>query len=153
MQELKDPVQQARHVECNHWLGMMGRLQDPVVARLVLGFFNENMRLRDQHPGAFLIAAETVKRDQIRYAKAYAWGRLARAVTVATGRGTFVTVERLIAMASLGFRAGRKLAHAMSQHSTAQVKAGASAPTWRRCVVRQRRDELPAQRGAMRART
>jgi len=156
MQEVKDPVKQAHHVEVNHWLRMMGRLQDPVVARLVLGFLNDNPDLRDTHPGAFLLASETVKRDQIRYAKAYAWGKLAKSVSRATGRGTVVAFTGLCMLATAGLSGVRKLKHTMSRPAAPDARQEAPAPTrctptHRRCLIRQRRNELHAQRGATRS--
>lgn len=70
------PIKAAQSLDATQWHNMMGRLKDPVVARLVLGYFGQNPRLRDQHPGAFLTASETVKRSHIRYAKAHALGRM-----------------------------------------------------------------------------
>jgi hypothetical protein len=147
----KDPVQQAQHVEVNHWLRMMGRLEDPVVARLVLAFLNDNPRQRAQHPGAFLQASETVKRSQIRFAKAYAWGRLAGSTSVAAGRGVSRAAKGLGMLASSGFAGLAKLVHWAQSAMPAKTGGTSSKPSTRRCPVR-RRDELHARRGAMRVR-
>ena len=139
-----DPVHQVRLVDINQWLQMMGRLDDPVVARLVHAFLSENGAARDQHPGAFLKALETIKRDQIRYAKAYADGKLT---------GTLVrkaTRFALVAMRVCGklIAAGVQSMKGSGQHRVMR----AAAPTQVRvvsrvrCPVAQRRAELLGRR-------
>lgn len=152
MQENKDPVQQAHHVEVNHWLRMMGRLDDPVVARLVLKFLNENPRIRLEHPGAFLLASETVKRSQIRYAKAYAVGKFSRSACSLVGRGIAAATGRVCLLVVAGCSGLQKLVRNMRRPLDADVRQRAASPVWRRCVVRQRRNESHVQRGVPRPR-
>jgi hypothetical protein len=71
---VSDPVKQQALLEASQWLRMLGRLDDVVVARLVLKFLTDNPALIERHLGAYMTASETVKRSQIRYARSYRVG-------------------------------------------------------------------------------
>lgn len=139
-----DPVQQVRLVDIHQWLQMMGRLDDPVVARLVHQYLSENGAARDQHPGAFLKALETVKRSQISYAKAYARGKLAGFLAQQAARLAVAAVRFTGKVFAGGVRqlsgSGRQQVHL----DLRPVQALASPRV--RCPVTQRRAELQARR-------
>lgn len=67
-----------RSVDARHLHQMFERVDDVVVARLLLAGFNDNADLAKAFPGVLLRARETVKRSHIRYAKARRYGVLAR---------------------------------------------------------------------------
>jgi hypothetical protein len=67
-----------RSVDARHLHQMFERVDDVVVARLLLAGFNDNADLAKAFPGVLLRAQETVKRSHIRYAKARRYGVLAR---------------------------------------------------------------------------
>ena len=71
---ISDPVKQQALLEARQWLRMLGRLDDVVVARLVLKFLTDNPALIERHLGSYMTASETVKRSQIRYARSYGLG-------------------------------------------------------------------------------
>ena len=142
------PIKSAQLLDAIHWQSTMGRLKDPVVARLVLGYLNENPRLRDQHPGAYLMASETVKRSQIRYAKARAWGRVASHL----GRAGALLLIQSIHYAATAFqwclRGGRSIAQRLRSPRPATAtelparEAGATIVQLHRCPVRERRSAV-----------
>lgn len=68
-----------------HWQQLSRRIADPVVARLVVRFLDDEPHLREQRVGVYLAASETVKRSQITYAR---WRRLGVVV------GTLLRVSR-----------------------------------------------------------
>jgi hypothetical protein len=72
--------------DAKHWLDLIGRLNDPVVARIFVNVLNDSPLLRARFAGAYLSACETVKRDRIRYAKGKAWGQFTRRTVVAMSR-------------------------------------------------------------------
>lgn len=59
-----------RSVDARILANMIQRVHDPVVARIFLSTLETYPELQVQFLGAFLKAHETVKRSQIRYAKA-----------------------------------------------------------------------------------
>lgn len=59
-----------RHVDAKHLADMLARVHDPVVARIFLSQLDTHPELQLEFLGASLKAQETIKRDQIRYAKA-----------------------------------------------------------------------------------
>lgn len=115
-----DPVKQQALLEARQWLRMLGRLDDVVVARLVLKFLTDNPALIERHLGAYMTASETVKRSQIRYARSYGAGmalaQLARGVG-SIAKATY-RLLRATAMAAGAIRRQYKL-EASAKASTA----------------------------------
>lgn len=70
-----------RGVDMQHLHEVFERVHDVVVARIVIAQFDANPRLKDAFPGVHLKALETIKRAQIRYAKAHRAGVRVAAVT------------------------------------------------------------------------
>lgn len=66
--------------DVSQWKGVVGRLQDPVTAHLVVKFLDDHPQLREKRAGVYLAASETVQRDRIRYAKAMRAGRAAAVI-------------------------------------------------------------------------
>jgi hypothetical protein len=66
--------------DVSQWKGVVGRLKDPVTARLVVKFLDDHPQLREKRAGVYLAASETVQRDRIRYAKAMRAGRAAAVI-------------------------------------------------------------------------
>lgn len=84
----------ARQVEAKHLADMLTRLDDPVVAELFIAFVDDSPELRQEYLGACLKAAETVRRQQMRFERARAAGR---AYARARGQISFVVRALLIA--------------------------------------------------------
>lgn len=74
----KSPAFNPRAVDAKHLHQMFERVDDVVVARILVRCFDDNAELCRAFPGAHLRALETVKRAHIRYAKARRYGVLAR---------------------------------------------------------------------------
>ena len=80
-----------RGVDMQHLHQVLERVDDVVVARIVIAKFDANPRLMDAFPGAHLKALETIKRSQIRYAKAHRFGvRLASVARGCRGVGAWL---------------------------------------------------------------
>lgn len=100
---INDPVKEQALLEAQQWLRMLGRLDDLVVARLVLNFLNQNPPLIERHLGAYLTASETVKRSQIRYARSYGCGKAFAQIARGTGfvaKATFRLLRSLLKAAA-----------------------------------------------------
>lgn len=95
-----------RSVDARHLHQMFERVDDVVVARLLLAGFNDNADLAKTFPGVLLRAQETVNRSHIRYAKARRYGVLAR-----TCGG--IAVDLLSTVVGTLQRAGRATASAV----------------------------------------
>lgn len=52
-----------------HWKGLTTRVKDPLTARVIVQALDADPYLRKHRIGVYLAASETVKRDQIRYAR------------------------------------------------------------------------------------
>ena len=129
---IHDPVQQPAVLDACQQLRMLGRLDDIVVARLVLSFMSENPRMKERHPGAFLTASETVKRSQIRYARAFGYGKAFAQVA----RGMGFVAKATFRLLRLTVRTTATIARQRSEKVPTPV-----APTRivvRRCQVRRR---------------
>ncbi|MCR6481033.1 hypothetical protein NU688_33085 [Variovorax sp. ZS18.2.2] len=152
-----EPQGSAHSMDATQWRHMMSRLNDPVVARLVLAYLDANPAQRDRYPGGYLQATETVKRAQIRYAKARDWGRLAAFV----GRGTALLTLQSISRAGVAMQwcwckcrqAAGSLAKRLRPESSKTMSKdtgetnSAGILQLHRCPVRQRRsDALLKQR-------
>lgn len=74
----KSPAFNPRSVDARHLHQLFERVDDVVVARILVARFDADLDLCRAFPGAHLRALETVKRSQIRYAKARRYGVLAR---------------------------------------------------------------------------
>jgi hypothetical protein len=146
---LEDRFAQATHLDVSHWLRMMGRLDDPVVARLVLGFLDSDPHLRARHPGAFLQASETVKRAQIRFAKGYARGRLVGSMCLSACRGLGWLAKSAAALAVAGITTVVVLASRRAGVAKS-TERGVVGPAYRRCTARVRQPESHARRAAKR---
>jgi hypothetical protein len=112
---INDPVKEQALLEANQWLRMLGRLDDEVVARLVLNFLKENPPLIERHLGAYMTASETVKRSQIRYARSYDFGKALAQVARGIGflaKATFrllrITFTEVVAVARQRWSAAGK---------------------------------------------
>ncbi|CAN7764554.1 hypothetical protein LJR039_007244 [Pseudorhodoferax sp. LjRoot39] len=92
-----------RSVDARHLHQMFERVDDVVVARLLLAGFNDNADLAKAFPGVLLRAQETVKRSHIRYAKARRYGVLAR-----TCGG--IAIDLVLTVVDVAQRMGRGLA-------------------------------------------
>ncbi|WP_295551201.1 hypothetical protein [uncultured Pseudacidovorax sp.] len=67
----------AASIDARHLQDVLRRANDPVVARLLRDFIQEQ-DLRQSYPGAYLVALESIKRSQMRYARAKEQGQLVR---------------------------------------------------------------------------
>ena len=114
---ISDPVKQQALLEAQQWLRMLGRLDDVVVARLVLKFLTDNPALIERHLGAYMTASETVKRSQIRYARSYGFGMTIAQVTCGIGyvaKATFRLLRATAKSAAARLGASRKASAAIS---------------------------------------
>ena len=116
---ISDPVKQQALLDASQWLRMLGRLDDIVVARLVLKFLTDNPALIERHLGAYMTASETVKRSQIRYARSYGLGMAIAQVTRGIGYMAKATFRLL--------RAAAKSAVAIQRHYRLGERRKASA--------------------------
>jgi hypothetical protein len=116
---ISDPVKQQALLEARQWLRMLGRLDDVVVARLVLKFLTDNPALIERHLGPYMTASETVKRSQIRYARSYELGMAIAQVTRGIGYMAKATFRLL--------RAAAKSAVAIQRHYRLGERRRASA--------------------------
>lgn len=71
----KKPASSPFDVDRQLLVNMISRVNDPVVARIFLNTLDMYPDLKLQFLGAYLMAEETVKRSQIRYAKAHDVGQ------------------------------------------------------------------------------
>jgi hypothetical protein len=94
-----------RSVDARHLHQLFERVDDVVVARILVASFAANAELCRAFPGAHLRALETVKRAQIRYAKAHRYGVLAR-----TCGG--IAIDLVGTVVSSALRVGRAVAAA-----------------------------------------
>lgn len=109
---------QLNEAEAKHWLSLIGRLNDPVVARIFVNVLNDSPALRARFSGAYLSACETIKRDQIRYAKGKAWGQFTRRTAVAVSRVIQWAWRQLKHEASAGqSRPAQQSAFSAQQHT------------------------------------
>lgn len=92
-----------RSVDARHLHQMFERVNDVVVARLLLAGFNDNADLAKAFPGVLLRAQETVKRSHIRYAKARRYGVLARTCGC-------IAIDLVMTVVGVAQRMGRGLA-------------------------------------------
>ncbi|HVR48335.1 MAG TPA: hypothetical protein VMS38_01250 [Pseudorhodoferax sp.] len=121
----KSPAFNPRSVDARHLHQLFERVDDVVVARLLVARFADDADLCKAFPGAHLRALETVKRSQIRYAKARRYGVLARTCGgIALDLiGTAVsTVQRIGRGVAASIRAAkRRAAYVKSVRGQAQV--------------------------------
>ncbi|MFP5475571.1 MAG: hypothetical protein ACLGJD_18170 [Gammaproteobacteria bacterium] len=71
----------AAAIDASHLRDVLRRASDPVVARLLQDFIHEQ-ELQQSYPGAYLVALESIKRSQIRYARAKEQGRFVRSLVL-----------------------------------------------------------------------
>lgn len=74
----------AAAIDASHLRDVLRRADDPVVARLLLDFITEH-ELQQSYPGAYLVALESIKRSQTRYARAKERGMLVRRLALRVG--------------------------------------------------------------------
>lgn len=74
----------AAAIDASHLRDVLRRAEDPVVARLLRDFITEH-ELQQSYPGAYLVAMESIKRSQTRYARAKERGILVRRLALRIG--------------------------------------------------------------------
>lgn len=61
--------------DVRQWQSVVSRVQDPITARLIVQLLDTMPELRSKRVGIYLAASETVKRDQVRFAKSFRRGK------------------------------------------------------------------------------
>ena len=120
---ISDPVKQQALLDASQWLRMLGRLDDIVVARLVLKFLTDNPTLIERHLGAYMTASETVKRSQIRYARSYGLGMAIAQVTRGIGYVAKATFRLLRATAKFAAAIQRQYRLGASSKASAAISS------------------------------
>ncbi len=119
------PAFNPRSVDARHLHQLFERVDDVVVARLLVARFADDADLCKAFPGAHLRALETVKRAQIRYAKARRYGVLAKTcvgIAFDLGSTAVSTVQRIGRAVAASLRAAkRRAAYVKSVRGQAQV--------------------------------
>ncbi|WIY36668.1 hypothetical protein QRO11_10220 [Paracidovorax citrulli] len=110
----------ARQVEAKHLADMLTRLDDPVVAELFIAVVDDSPELRQEYLGACLKAAETVRRQQMRFERARAAGR-----AYARARGQISFVARALLIAARYVAAAIVRARVERRHTASPARAEA----------------------------
>ncbi|AVT09665.1 hypothetical protein [Paracidovorax avenae] len=108
----------ARQVEAKHLADMLARLHDPVVAELFIAVVDDSPELRQEYLGACLKAAETIRRQAMRFERARAAGR-----AYARARGQISFVARSFVVAGRYIVAAIRRAHAERHHAASPAPA------------------------------
>ncbi|GKS73326.1 hypothetical protein AVME950_00540 [Acidovorax sp. SUPP950] len=118
----------ARQVDAKHLADLLARLHDPVVAELFIAFVDDSPELRQEYLGACLKAAETVRRQEMRFERARAAGRAyARARgQISFAAHAFLVAGRYIAAAIRRARVERHHPASPAHAETANVVAFSS---------------------------
>ncbi|WP_375576593.1 hypothetical protein [Paracidovorax oryzae] len=111
----------ARQVEAKHLADMLTRLDDPVVAELFIAVVDDSPELRQEYLGACLKAAETVRRQQMRFERARAAGR-----AYARARGQISFVARALLIAARSVAAAIRRARVERHHTASPARAEAA---------------------------
>ncbi|XDF33222.1 hypothetical protein RBH89_13505 [Paracidovorax avenae] len=111
----------ARQVEAKHLADMLTRLDDPVVAELFIAVVDDSPELRQEYLGACLKAAETVRRQQMRFERARAAGR-----AYARARGQISFVARALLIAARYVAAAIRRARVERHHTASPAPAEAA---------------------------
>jgi len=101
------PVSTVDSMDAAQMRRLIERADDLVVARLMVQYF-EKTDLHRRLPGAYLAAAETVKRAQTIYAKYRATGKTVRAIGIGLARLGVKLAKACVAVVKLGFRDGKQ---------------------------------------------
>lgn len=98
--------------DLSNWKAVVSRANNPVTARLIVEALEADPATKAANLGVFLVARETVKRDQIRYSR----GKRAGQVVGTVGRLLFRACKSIVSFIALG------VAHARGK-ATAPVVA------------------------------
>ncbi|BDR09311.1 hypothetical protein CTR2_R26490 [Comamonas thiooxydans] len=118
----KKPASSPFDVDRQLLVNMISRVNDPVVARIFLNTLDMYPDLKLQFLGAYLMAEETVKRSQIRYAKAHDLGQ-------ATARIKRKCLELLGALWSLSVCCAHWARDALHEHKRHKFQQSAKPQT------------------------
>lgn len=108
------PQASARSADARMLTSMIQRVHDPVVARIFLSTLEQYPELQVQFLGAYLKAQETVKRSQIRYAKARDFG-----IAAIRAKNCAVACGLLVLRSCVGLARFVKYVHVKSKHRKA----------------------------------
>lgn len=112
----KKPESSPFDVDRQLLVNMMSRVNDPVVARIFLNTLDMYPDLKLQFLGAYLMAEETVKRSQIRYAKAHDLGQ----ATAQVKRKCLVALRALWSLSVCCARWAREALNEHKRHKSNQ---------------------------------
>lgn len=90
-------IEELARTDARHWQSVVSRVEDPITARLLVNLLDTMPDLRTERLGVYLAASETVKRDQIRWAKNYRLGKsvgIAVKLFISTLTGTTLAIAR-----------------------------------------------------------
>jgi hypothetical protein len=143
-----DVVKQAQVADALHWVSLMNRLDDPVVARLVCERLHADRDLLKANPGIYMRAQETIERHVRRVARVRA---SIDAVHTAIEKGALMVAatNRVCTWVIHGcYRGYAKLRVGLEQGvlraAKCQLAGGAAHPLVQRVLIRRR----PTRQGA-----
>lgn len=90
-------IEELARTDARQWQAVVNRVEDPITARLLVDLLDTMPDLRMERVGVYLAARETVKRDQVRYAKSFRCGKAAGLVVklfISALTGTTLAIAR-----------------------------------------------------------